>query len=49
METTTTDIAPSPFTLIGDPNAAACEGDFCVMPEHPEQAVVSRRLDDNAV
>jgi hypothetical protein len=44
-----TDVAPTPFTLVGDPNAAVCEGDFCVIPEHPEQAVVNRRLDENAV
>ena len=44
-----TDVAVTPFTLVGDPNAAACEGDFCVVPEHNEQQVVNRRLDDDAV
>ena len=23
----------SPFVLVGDPTAAACEGDFCTVPE----------------
>ena len=46
---TLTDAAPSPFTLVGDPNAAACEGDFCVIPDHNEQGIVNRRLDENDV
>ena len=44
-----TDVAQNPFTLFSDSSAAVCEGDFCVIPEHPEQAVVNRRLDDNNV
>ena len=27
----------SPFVLVGDPTAAACEGDFCAVPEAREQ------------
>ena len=27
----------SPFVLVGDPSAAACEGDFCPVPEPREQ------------
>lgn len=27
----------SPFVLVGDLSAAACEGDFCVVPEAREQ------------
>ncbi len=38
-----------PLVTLGDPEAAACEGDFCVVPEHPTHAVVARRLDDDAV
>lgn len=29
----------SPFVLVGDPSAAACEGDFCPAPEVREQVV----------
>jgi hypothetical protein len=38
-----------PLQIVGDPNAAACDGDFCAIPDHHEQAVVNRRLDDDAV
>ncbi|MGR2753499.1 hypothetical protein [Agromyces arachidis] len=31
MSDATTDAAPAPFTMIGDP-AAACEGDACLVP-----------------
>lgn len=46
-----TDVTAAPFTLqpLGDPNAAACEGDFCEIPEHHTQAVVNRKLDEDAV
>jgi hypothetical protein len=27
-----TDVAPAPFTMMGDPTAAACEGDACLVP-----------------
>jgi hypothetical protein len=27
-----------PFELIGDPEAPACEGDFCALPAEPEDA-----------
>jgi hypothetical protein len=39
----------SPFKMIGEADAAACEGDFCAIPAHHEQAVVNRKLDDDAV
>jgi hypothetical protein len=44
-------IAPPVITLhtLGDPAAAACEGDFCAIPDHHEQAVVNRRLDEDLV
>jgi len=29
----TTDAAPTPFAMLGDPAAAACEGDACLLPE----------------
>ena len=38
-----------PLTPVGDPAAAACEGNFCVIPDHHEQAVVNRRLDEDLV
>ena len=39
----------TPLTLVGDPTAAACEGDSCAIPDHHEQAVVNRRLDEDLV
>ncbi len=30
---------------LGDPLAAACDGDFCEIPDHHTQAVINRRLD----
>jgi hypothetical protein len=44
-----TDPITSPLTLIGDPSAAVCEGDFCEIPDHHEQAIVNARLDRDAV
>jgi hypothetical protein len=44
-----TDATTGQLIVLGDPAAAACEGDFCVIPDHHEQAVVNRRLDDDAV
>ena len=44
-----TDAATSPLTIVGDPNAAVCDGDFCEIPAHPEHAIVNRRLDEDAV
>jgi hypothetical protein len=35
--------------LLGDPNAASCDGDVCEIPDHHTQAVVNRKLDDDAV
>ncbi len=28
----TTDAAPKPFAMLGDPAAEACEGDACLIP-----------------
>lgn len=44
--------APQPIVALqqlGDPTAAACEGDFCEIPQHHTQAVINRKLDDDAV
>lgn len=44
--------APQPIiglTVLGDPSAAACEGDFCEIPDHHTQAIVNRKLDEDAV
>ncbi len=38
-----------PLTMVGDSSADTCEGDSCVVPDHHEQAVVNRRLDENLV
>jgi len=43
-----TDAAKKTLQIVGD-SAAACVGDFCVVPEHHSQAVVNRRLDEDAV
>ena len=34
--------------LLGEVGAV-CDGDFCEIPDHHEQAVVNRRLDEDAV
>jgi hypothetical protein len=47
-----TDITPpmtAPLTLLGDPAAAVCDGDFCEIPAHHEQSIVNRRLDDDRI
>ena len=41
--------AAKPLTIIGAPDAAACEGDFCEIPEHHTQAQVNRALDADLV
>lgn len=44
-------IVPSPLKLVplGATDAAACVGDFCEIPEHHTQAIVNRKLDEDAV
>jgi len=39
----------TPLLIIGDPNAAACDGDVCEIPQHHEQAVVNRAIDSDRV
>jgi hypothetical protein len=43
-----TESLTAPITLIGEP-AESCDGDFCAIPEHHTQAVINRKLDDDAV
>ena len=38
-----------PLLIVGDADAASCEGDFCEIPEHHEQAVVNRAIDDDRI
>jgi hypothetical protein len=38
-----------PLLIVGAADADACEGDFCVIPDHHEQAVVNRALDSDSV
>jgi len=40
---------PQPLQTLGEADAAACEGEVCVLPEHREHAIMSRRLDEDAV
>jgi hypothetical protein len=39
----------TPLVALGSLNAASCEGDFCVVPEHHTQAVVNRKVDEGLV
>jgi len=45
----TTPLVATPFVMVGATDAAACEGDFCEIPEHHQQAVVNRQLDADLV
>lgn len=38
-----------PLIGLGDQSAASCVGDFCEIPEHHTQAIVNKKLDDDAV
>lgn len=40
---------PQGLQMMGDADAASCDGDVCVLPEHREHAIMNRRLDDDAV
>lgn len=44
-------VAPSAPRLqwLGDPSAAACDGDVCIIPDHHEQAIINRRIDSDAI
>ena len=43
------DAATKPLTILGDANAAVCDGDFCEIPDHHEQAIVNARVDDGRI
>lgn len=38
-----------PLLIVGVADAAVCEGDFCEIPAHHEQAVVNRAIDSGNV
>ncbi len=38
-----------PLLIVGDIDASTSEGDFCEIPEHHEQAVVNRAIDDDRI
>ena len=38
-----------PLLIVGSADAAVCEGDFCEIPQHHEQAIVNRALDTDRV
>lgn len=44
-----TDATTGPLTMVGDPAAAVCEGDFCEIPDHHEQAIINKRLDEDTI
>jgi hypothetical protein len=35
--------------ILGDPEAESCEGEFCEIPAHHEQAVMNRRVDSDLI
>ena len=39
----------TPLQILGETNAAACEDDVCIIPAHPEHAIMNRRLDEDLV
>ena len=49
MDAATTPLPIITLQQLGDPTAAACEGDFCEIPDHHEQAIINRKLDEDAV
>jgi hypothetical protein len=34
---------------LGEADAASCEGEFCELPAHREQAVMNRRVDSDLI
>ncbi len=44
-----TDAAPKPLTILGAADAAVCDGEYCEIPDHYEQTIVNRRLDDDRI
>jgi len=45
----TDDAAAPKLQLLGAPDAASCDGEFCEIPAHHEQAVMNRRVDEDRV
>jgi hypothetical protein len=43
------DAPTPPLRILGDLNAAVCEGDFCEIPDHHEQAIINARVDDDRI
>lgn len=41
--------ATKPLLIVGAPDAAACEGDFCGVPPQNEQAIVNGAIDSDDV
>ncbi len=35
--------------MVGSADAEACEGEFCEIPAHHEQAVMNRRVDEDRI
>ena len=35
--------------ILGDAEAESCEGEFCEIPAHHEQAVMNRRVDEDRI
>jgi hypothetical protein len=44
-----TDTAATPLQILGEASAAVCDGDFCEIPEHHEQAIINARVDSNNI
>jgi len=44
-----TEATPTPLQILGDLDAASCDGDVCELPEHREHAIMNRRLDADLV
>ena len=44
-----TEPIPMPLQILGNPDAASCDGDVCVLPEHRDHAIMNRRLDEDLV
>jgi hypothetical protein len=49
MDAATKPLQVVPLQALGDPLGLVCEGDFCEIPEHHTQAVINRKLDEDAV
>ena len=44
-----TEAVATKLQLLGDADAASCEGEFCEIPAHHEQAVMNRRVDADLI